>query len=149
MIINNGLQSKETLLDSYPADSIVLINKYSKEKVNGQFISYNKTDAISVLKNRADHQFLVQFLTGNHKGEIYTLRYNKSSRDDGSVLKYPINQEKLLASSNKLPNELQASIQTINDTKVILTIDISMYLKLLNQRALETSVNVKNQTQPE
>ena len=149
MIINSGLKSKENILDSYLADSILLISRESKEKINGEFVTYNKTDAASVLKKRGTYQFLVQFITGSHKGEIYELRYNKSSHDDGVIFKYAINQEKLLTNSKKLPNELQASIQTVSDTNVFLTKDLTNYIKLINIKSIEDVISINTENQPQ
>lgn len=149
MIIKIAGSTKESVWDYYTADSIILLNRAGMEKVDGKFVNFTRTDAVSVLHNKTDHHFVVQFLTGYHKGEIYGLRYKKSTNDDGSFLNYGISQSKLLAGRNSLPQELQDKIQQVEDKDTILTKDITNYIKDINKRSLNDSLASVNQSEPE
>lgn len=149
MIIKVAGNTKECVWDYYTADSVVLLNRVGMEKVDGKFVNFTRTDAISVLNNKNDHQFVVQFLTGYHKGEIYGLRYKKSAKDDGSFLNYGVSQAMLLAGVENLPQELQYKIKKIEGKDAIIAKEIAEYVKTINKQSLNKSIADGSQSQPE
>lgn len=149
MIICNKDFIKEAVADYYTADSIILLTREGSSKVDGNYVCFNKTDAASVLSNKADHRFVVQLLTGNHKGEMYGLRYIKSTHDDGILLSYSISQNKLLAGTDKLPQELTQLIQKYQGNDVIATRDIKKYIETINNQSLNDTLSKQSQSQPE